>query len=207
MSGVVAEWLIRWWSLLAALVAAALIISLVIRARDQDEPVEDRERNYRPPLGMELRDTAALESLAHLQALNAERFYERRRVEWRLTFTLWAGLGLVANAIKDVEGLRPVHTIHIAAGIIVLLALQWGWEEVYVIGAARRNRLVGYDLENIIRQTIGIPTVQARLYRPLWAHHWQLIVTAILGIGLLLLTDLAQPLAQPPPLDLSDQWF
>jgi hypothetical protein len=51
----------------------------------------------------------SLEVLGRLHALEVERFYERRRLEWRLAFTLWLGLAgvgaiVVNNLSEDAHG-------------------------------------------------------------------------------------------------------
>ena len=97
-----------------------------------------------------------LEALGRLHTLNVERFYERRRVEWRLTFTLWAALGLATNAISGLQALEQQHVWYIAAGVFLLVNLHAAWERVYMVRAAKKNRFEGYRIANTILKSIGM---------------------------------------------------
>ena len=63
------------------------------------------------------------------------------RVEWRLTFTLWGGLVLLANAITDIKELTKVDTRWILVGVATTTLLHFGWEYFFVVRAAKLNRL------------------------------------------------------------------
>lgn len=127
-----------------------------------------------------------LEALGRLHTLNVERFYERRRVEWRLTFTLWAALGLATNAVSRLQALEQQHVWYIAAGVFVLVNLHAAWEKVYMVRAAQKNRFEGYRIANTIRNSIGLgdDIDKPGQYKAFWSHYWQAAVTFGLGAGM-----------------------
>jgi hypothetical protein len=121
----------------------------------------------------------ALEATGRLHSLTVERFAARRQLEWRLTLTLWGGLALSANVVKDLTlpvWARVVGVVALA-GIVALHAV---WERLYVLRAAVPNRDQGYELENVIRRAIGLPEVRAQARVNWAAHYWQVIVTCLL---------------------------
>ena len=132
------------------------------------------------------RSRTKLEALGRLHTLNVERFYERRRVEWRLTFTLWAALGLATNAISRLPALERQHVWYIAAGVFVLVALHAAWEKVYMVRAAKKNRFEGYRITNTILKSIGMDDDidKPGEYKAFWSHYWQAAVTFGLGAGM-----------------------
>jgi len=123
----------------------------------------------------------ALEALGRLHALTVERFDARRRLEWRLSVTMWGGLVLTANVIKDLELPRWAGIVGIVLLAKVVL-LHAAWERWYVLRAAVPNRDQGYVLENSIRAAVGLDEVQAQSRINWAAHYWQVVITALLAL-------------------------
>lgn len=123
----------------------------------------------------------ALEAVGRLHESTVERFDARRRLEWRLALTMWGGLVLTANVVKDLE----LPTWAAVVGIVLLLKvvlLHAAWERWYVLRAAVPNRDEGYVLENAIRGAVGLDPVEAQSRINWAAHYWQVVVTGLLAL-------------------------
>lgn len=178
-----------FFPILGIAVGVGLAFSYLGRSARKEESKKEADFANAPRLtqtGVDL--GVALDAVAHSRALNAKGFNERRRVEWRLTFTLWGGLVLLANAITDIKELTKVDTRWILVGVAATTLLHFGWEHFFVVRAAKLNRLQGYYLENIVRRSISddIKDVEPRDYLSFWAHYWQVVITLLLGLGLYL---------------------
>jgi hypothetical protein len=144
-------------------------------------------------------DRNRLDALMHLQWVHYERFQARRNWEWRLTFTLWGGLAVTANALREVKDLDFRIWLVVGLAIIVMHGL---WER-FISNETYRNRLYGQRINKQINEMIGFdpgddnrpPRPRRWWGRPAWepkpldqivehkesyAHYWQVAVTAIL---------------------------
>lgn len=126
-------------------------------------------------------DRVYLEVLIHLHESQIARFNRRRDVEWRLTFTLWGGLVLAANVMKDLT-LPAWATWLSAILLLVVVVLHAVWEKRYVVRGAEPNRDVGIELENKIRGEIGLKEHHPQGYERWTANYWQVGVTVLLAL-------------------------
>jgi len=125
-------------------------------------------------------DSTYLETLAGLHERQIARFNERRRIEWRMTFTLWGGLILAASVLADLS-LRTWTKIVIAVAVVIVVIFHAVWEVLYVARGAVSNRDEGIRLENLIREKIGIDLYKPNGYMKWAAHYWQVGVTFMIG--------------------------
>ena len=134
-------------------------------------------------------DTArSLEAVARLHSLAVERFYDRRNLEWRVSFTLWAGLVLAANALTDVELATSEKRI-VGIGLLLIVIAHGAWEWMAIRPAAKADRKEGYSLALLQRNMLGLPPGEKMTREgkpkkeiPLIAQGWQVVITAVLSI-------------------------
>jgi len=88
-----------------------------------------------------------------------ERFFDRRRVEWRVSLALWGTFAAVANAGRDLR-VDGSSMALLWIGVVVVAGLHTFWEVVYHGRAATANRDQGKELERIIRSTMGLKTAE-----------------------------------------------
>jgi len=144
--------------------------------------------------GIDDETARALEAVARLHELAVQRFYERRRLEWRLAFTLWGGLGIAANALTEVQLTNDKKVIAIVALVVIVVA-HFLWEWFYVRRGAEPDREEGYTLAALQRQTLGLPEGEKMkadgtpLLKtlPLIAYGWQVAITAALSTFVVLI--------------------
>ena len=142
------------------------------------------------PAGIGPEEARVLDALAHLHRLEVERFYDRRKLEWRLAFTLWAGLVVAgALALDHVPADAPgIIVWPLAIGFTIMPYLHYVFErEAIVLGAiSGRNR--GYAMSNAVLVRLGWkPTYPLYPYRTSYAHYSLVGVSAVLAGTVVLL--------------------
>lgn len=139
--------------------------------------------------GIDEETARSLEAVARLHSLSVERFYERRQLEWRVSFTLWAGLVLAANALSD-AGLEGSSRWWVVGGLVLIAAAHGLWEWLGIRPAARSDRAEGYSLALLQRKMLGLPPGEkmtpegepGRQVNVLVAHGWQVGITVALCV-------------------------
>lgn len=132
--------------------------------------------------GMQPGDKDWADVILQMRRAAVDRFNTRRNLEWRLAFTLWAGLGLAANVLTDVEQLnRWEKTILILSGLVVVGFHAW-WQWAYVATRAKSDRDEGIKFDELLRSKLkgDIPTLEFKPYHGLIAHLPPVVVTALL---------------------------
>ncbi len=128
----------------------------------------------------------------HLHQMAVQRFYERRRLEWRLSMAVWASLlaaaGFLTAAADHLKASWPI--VLFACGAAGLHAYMEGH---YFAGPSRRDWREGVALAQWLRSDGRIPAELAKEldklsplplrseYHLFRAHWWQVAVTAALG--------------------------
>jgi hypothetical protein len=139
---------------------------------------------------MEPKEALVLEALAELHRMENERFYERRRIEWRLAFTLWAGVAVVGALVLDHV---PSHASQavlwaLAIGFAILPVLHFVFERGAFVDGAIDSRNRGYAMSNAALVRLGWrPTFPLFRYRTYYAHYSLVAVTAVLAATVVLL--------------------
>lgn len=119
-------------------------------------------------------------TLRHLHMIETQRFHERRRLEWRFSFSLWASLVSVAALLlgrADPE-LWAAMTITVTGPFVLLL--HWGVERSYFAKESELNWWEGVRLSRKLRVEACLPLDPLPSecdYRPFLAHWWQVVVT------------------------------
>ena len=126
-------------------------------------------------------DSTYIDTLVDLHERQIARFNERRRIEWRMTFTLWGGLILAASVLVGLS-LPTWAKIVIAIALLIVVIFHALWEVLYVARGAVSNRDEGIRLENLIRETIGIDRYEPKGYMKWAAHYWQVGITSMIGL-------------------------
>lgn len=122
-----------------------------------------------------------LDAIGRLHQFQISRYDSRRQLEWRLTFTIWGGLLLGANALRDVR-VPDDFELAIWVALLGVVVLHAWWEYTYVNGAAKNNREAVIALEQEARHVLGLPPANIGGYSALSSHYWQVGVTLILGL-------------------------
>jgi hypothetical protein len=128
-----------------------------------------------------------------MRANNLERFNVRRTLEWRVSLTLWAGLALAANALKNKDW-EPWtwQFIVLVAGAVFVVVLHGWWEARNVVPSAKRDRDEGKDLAETLYEIVGLPKPDDLVTRPPYrsarSHYWQVGVTAVIAVFMVMLT-------------------
>ena len=117
-----------------------------------------------------------------LKKQHMDRFFQRRQVEWRVSLALWGGISISANAFRDANLSDGAETF-LRAVAVVLFLLHLGWAWAFNHRAAKPNRTAGRDLENAIRDRMGLERMQSLSYLGFFAHFWQVSVTGVLLWG------------------------
>ena len=161
-----------------------------------DEPEECRDPDVQQALeklgtlvyGIGLSKAETLEVLGRLHAIEVERFYDRRRLEWQLTFTLWAGL--VAAGVLLI-GAFPDDISPTAAGLafaflcvvlIIIVGLHWLFEWRAIVPGSEGGRNIGYAMSTLQRRAIGLKDAcPDDTYHRFLAHYWLPTVTWLLA--------------------------
>ena len=153
-------------------------------------------------------EARSVEAVARLHFLTVERYAERRRLEWRVSLTIWAGLVIVATAIRDTEIGDPWSSAQwwlVLAGVFVIVVAHLTWEYWAIGPAADDDRLDGYLLDAQQRRMLGLPhSVKAQdetgkpRRDPHWllSHGWQVGIT--LALAILVLVIGSSPPASAP---------
>ena len=143
--------------------------------------------------GTELTTAETLEVLGRLHKIEVERFYDRRRIEWQLAFTLWAGLVavgvfLVSNLPDQVSTWWKWVVVGIViAALAVIVTLHFVFEAKAIVPGSERGRDIGYAMSTLQRRAIGLSDAcPDDTYHPVLAHYWLVVVTFVLGILVLL---------------------
>jgi len=126
-------------------------------------------------------------TLRHLHLLSIQRFHERRRLEWRFAFTIWATLVAVAALVSDAGLARSTAAIIVTTAAIVLFLIHWVIEAKYFARESRSNWEEGVRLSRRVHRSAGLPTCHLpgpSDYKPFYAHWWQVAVTLILAVAL-----------------------
>ncbi len=140
-------------------------------------------------------EARSLDAVAKLHSLAVERYAERRRLEWRVSLTIWAGLVVAANALVEAGLGDPWVSWRwwaVAVGLVVIVAAHGAWEWWAISKAATDDRRDGYRLDALQRRTLGLPrSVKAadddgtpKKDPPNWfvSHGWQVFITAALAL-------------------------
>ena len=126
----------------------------------------------------------AIDVMLTMRQSAVERFNDRRNLEWKLTTTLWGGIALAANALRD-ETLNK-WLVLVSGAIIV--ALHSAWEVNYVVPGARNDRDEGIDWSERVYEAMWVPWKKRAKYRPIFAHYWQVLITALLVLVIFAVT-------------------
>lgn len=138
-----------------------------------------------------------LEVLGRLHALEVERFYERRRLEWQFAFSLWAaasvvGLGVVSNA-----GALDIYWRWVViAGFGAVFVMHWIIECVALAPGAKRGRDNGYKYAALQRTAIGLSDAEPSKakYRYFLAHLWMPTITLLLVVNVAIVLLFSVPI-------------
>jgi hypothetical protein len=136
------------------------------------------------PINDEVRN--ALDVALELKKQSMERFFQRRQIEWRVSLALWGAIAVVGTAARDLN-LSPCALAWLTVPAIVLTAGHALWAWAYNHRAAVDNRRQGYQLENVIRERIGLDPVPDKSYLSFWAHYWPAAITGMLSAAVILL--------------------
>ena len=138
--------------------------------------------------GIKEDESLALEAVARLHSLAVERFNERRNLEWRVAFTLWAGLVLAANALNEAEPMGSDRWF-VLGGLVVIAVAHGAWEWFAIRPAAQADRAEGYSLALVQRNMLGLPpgekmTPEGEAGTPSFvvSQGWQVLITAALCV-------------------------
>ena len=169
------EWLKEWyWS------------SKEEKRKRAKQDVKDAARELGSVEDSELNNKAdTLEVLGRLHAVEVERFYERRRLEWRLAFTLWLALVAVGALVVDnLPGDVSRNRVGVAIAIVgaIITVAHFAFEMKAIAPGAARGRSIGYAMGNLERKAIGLePAYPEHTYRKFWSHYWLPTVTLLLA--------------------------
>ncbi len=127
----------------------------------------------------------ALDALLELKRQSMDRFFERRRIEWRVAIAVWTSFSLMANAILrlDSEAITERSLVYIMIGTSVFVSMHLLWGAMNGARGARSNRDAGIQLDNTVRGVLGLDQVKPRKYHWVFAHLWPAGITLLLGAG------------------------
>lgn len=133
---------------------------------------------------------AWVDAVSDVRRAAVERFNARRDLEWKLALTIWGGLIVAANALKD-EHLEQGWNwkwVAVVGGVGVIVLLHLLWEACFVAPSAERDRNAGRDLDIKLREVLGVGRGEDAdaPYGVITAHVWQVGVTAVLAVFVVL---------------------
>jgi hypothetical protein len=124
-----------------------------------------------------------LEVVGRLHALEVERFYERRRLEWQFAFSLWAAVSVVGlGVVNNASNLGVFGRFLVIVGLLGVFVLHWIFECTTLAPSAKEGRDIGYEYSAIQRRAIGLsePKHDPAMYGYFWAHLWMPTVTLLI---------------------------
>ncbi len=139
-------------------------------------------------------DSDKLATVRHFREMATQRFFERRQLEWRFSFTIWASLTAVAAVVHRDSDAHLSQILIVGIFSLLVVTLHAAIEGVYFVPPAKTDWWEGIERCRTLKELLGEPTdgLPAKCcYRPFFAHWWQLVVSVGLGTSLTLTMWLA----------------